>query len=64
MEVNEGLNISQFYGIAHGPDEMLGGTQDNGSLLMFANESKAVQVLGGDGFDCAIGQRRAPSDSR
>ena len=64
MEVNDGLNISQFYGIAHGPDgEMLGGTQDNGSLLMFLDESNAVQVRGGDGFDCAISQRRSSLDS-
>ena len=63
-EVNDGLNISQFYGIAHGPDgEMLGGTQDNGSLLMFVDESNAVQVRGGDGFDCAISQRRSTLDS-
>jgi hypothetical protein len=40
---------------------VLGGTQDNGSLFIpasgyFLSDQEAVEVNGGDGFDCAISQ--------
>ena len=57
---NRNYNVTQFYGIAHGAgQEVLGGTQDNGSLLIpsdgsFLSEQMAVEVNGGDGFDATI----------
>jgi len=57
---NRNLNITQFYGMAHGAGSaVLGGTQDNGSLFIpgdgyFVSDQMAVEVHGGDGFDCAI----------
>ena len=59
---NHNYNVTQFYGIAHSAGEaVLGGTQDNGSLFIpggdyFLSEQNAVEVHGGDGFDCAISQ--------
>lgn len=59
---NRGLNITQFYGIAYSAGTaVMGGTQDNGSLVIRADGSQtsdleAFEVLGGDGFDCAISQ--------
>ena len=64
LEVNGGYNVSQFYALAMGPGgEVLGGTQDNGSLLMTPSKSTAETVLGGDGFDCTMSQRRDVADS-
>lgn len=57
---NRNLNVTQFYGMAHGAGTgVLGGTQDNGSLFIpgdgyFLSDEMAVEVHGGDGFDCAI----------
>ncbi len=56
---NRGYNITQFYGIAMSPDgRVVGGTQDNGSLLIdprtSANSRSAFEVTGGDGFDAAV----------
>ncbi len=64
-ECNRGFQVTQFYGIAHGPNTaVLGGTQDNGSLLIPANgflinDQDAIDVKGGDGFDCALSQATA-----
>ena len=64
-ECNRGYRVTQFYGMAHGPHTaVLGGTQDNGSLLIpangfFINNLDAIDVKGGDGFDCAISQNTA-----
>ena len=61
-ECNHKYNVTQFYGIAHSASSaVLGGTQDNGSLFIPANNYflsnlNAVEVHGGDGFDCAISQ--------
>ena len=61
-ECNHNYNVTQFYGIAHSAGEaVLGGTQDNGSLFIpggdyFLSAQSAVEVHGGDGFDCAISQ--------
>ena len=61
-ECNHDYNVTQFYGIAHsaGP-AVIGGTQDNGSLVIpednyFLDAQNAVEVHGGDGFDCAFSQ--------
>lgn len=62
MASNRNLNITQFYGIAYTPDGgAIGGTQDNGSLYIPANGSlttdqEAIEIFGGDGFDCAASQ--------
>ena len=59
---NRGLQLTQFYGIAYGPNsETIGGSQDNGTSLIpgngaFFNDMDAADVFGGDGFDCAISQ--------
>ena len=64
LEVNQGYNVTQFYGMAYGPGgETIGGSQDNGSLLMMPYHFEAQQVHGGDGFDSAISQRRPDGDS-
>lgn len=52
---NMGLSIMQFYKFAHSPNHnnlLLGGTQDNGSVL-YKNGSWYA-VWGGDGGDCII----------
>jgi hypothetical protein len=62
IECNRDLSITQFYGIDHSArSAVLGGTQDNGSLFIpadgtFLSIQEAVEVNGGDGFDCAISQ--------
>ena len=59
---NRNYNVTQFYGMAHGAGSgVLGGTQDNGSLFIpgdgyFLSDEMAVEVNGGDGFDCAVSQ--------
>jgi len=61
-ECNFNYNVTQFYGIAHSAGgSVLGGTQDNGSLFIptgnfFLSELNAIEVHGGDGFDCSISQ--------
>ena len=57
---NRDYNVTQFYGMAHSAGSgVLGGTQDNGSLFIpgdgyFISDQMAVDVNGGDGFDCGI----------
>lgn len=59
VDANRGYNVTQFYGIAYGPDwAVMGGAQDNGTNY---NDHSGVysakefaQVLGGDGFECEI----------
>lgn len=52
--LNEGFSVTQFYGIAAGIDgRILGGTQDNGTILIDFTQNSATQgkrVHGGDGF--------------
>tara|TARA_B110000196_G_scaffold266510_1_gene239800 strand:- start:643 stop:3861 length:3219 start_codon:yes stop_codon:yes gene_type:complete len=61
-ECNNNFNVTQFYGMAHSAGTaVLGGTQDNGSLFIpgdgyFLTDEHAIEVHGGDGFDCAISQ--------
>ncbi|MCE2963017.1 MAG: T9SS type A sorting domain-containing protein [Chitinophagales bacterium] len=53
-----GLNITQFYDMAVNKyGELVGGTQDNGTqfiTLTGGNSNIALEISGGDGFDCAI----------
>jgi photosystem II stability/assembly factor-like uncharacterized protein len=55
---NTGLITRQYYGLALDPirrDRILGGTQDNGSdLRLDAGAEGWVDVIGSDGFECAI----------
>lgn len=59
VDANRGYNVTQFYGIAYGPNwAVMGGAQDNGTNY---NDHTGVysykefaQVLGGDGFECEI----------
>lgn len=58
-DANKGYNVTQFYGIAYGPDgAVLGGTQDNGTLYnnhtSYFSWLEHVEVAGGDGFECEI----------
>ncbi|WP_154222786.1 PA domain-containing protein [Marinicella rhabdoformis] len=49
--LNNGLNISQSYGIAVSPsgDKVTSGTQDNGSQMYYGNSSDWFEWQGGDG---------------
>ncbi|MBL7789665.1 MAG: T9SS type A sorting domain-containing protein [Chitinophagales bacterium] len=55
--ITTGLNITQFYDMAVNKyGELVGGTQDNGTqfITLTNNNNIGLQILGGDGFDCAI----------
>lgn len=60
--LNKGFVTTQFYGIAHAADEniIMGGTQDQGTPAVLGDNpndpNAAINVSGGDGFDCAISQ--------
>ena len=62
IDINRDLAVTQFYGMDHSArSAAMGGTQDNGSLFIpasgyFLSDQEAVEVQGGDGFDCAISQ--------
>jgi len=54
QELNNNLGITQFYGAAISPSgRVLGGTQDNGSLLYTGNKEGWTRPIGGDGCFCA-----------
>lgn len=54
VALNNGLGITQFYGAALGPSgELIGGTQDNGTLRRVDGQTW-VFAQGGDGGFCAI----------
>jgi len=61
-DINRDFSVTQFYGMDHSArSAVMGGTQDNGSLFIpasgyFLSDQEAVEVQGGDGFDCAISQ--------
>ena len=61
-DINRDYSVTQFYGMDHSArSAVLGGTQDNGSLFIpasgyFLSDQEAVEVQGGDGFDCSISQ--------
>ncbi len=56
--MNRHFTTAQFYSIAVGPQgQIMGGTQDNGTLLMDREgyvEGRSVPMLGGDGGYCAF----------
>ena len=56
--LNRGYNVTQFYDIGLGPTgKVLGGTQDNGSIMVGfnLNEGKSgIEIRGGDGFDSEL----------
>jgi hypothetical protein len=62
---NRGYNVTQYYGIGYSSGSpVIGGTQDNGTHVIFADgslstEQEAIEVFGGDGFDCDISQATA-----
>jgi hypothetical protein len=51
LAINNGLNISQSYGIAVSPDGqyVTSGTQDNGSQLYYGDQQTWLEWQGGDG---------------
>lgn len=59
-DLNRNYTTTQFYAIAFTPSgQVLGGTQDNGTLFIGLNGAtpqQAVQFTGGDGFSCEISQ--------
>jgi photosystem II stability/assembly factor-like uncharacterized protein len=51
------LPITQFYAGAidpSNPSRLLGGTQDNNTLLMAGSPNNWIAILGGDGFQCLV----------
>ncbi len=59
-DLNRNYVTTQFYAIAFSPSgQVMGGTQDNGTLFVTLNGAtpqQAVQFTGGDGFSCEISQ--------
>ena len=57
---NLGFNVTQFYGIAASSDgDIIGGTQDNGTLHISkvgTEKKRALAIYGGDGFRAEISQ--------
>jgi len=60
VDLNNGLNISQSYGIAVSPDgqKVTSGTQDNGSQLYFGDKQTWLEWQGGDGGFSAWDQQQ------
>lgn len=60
IETNRGFNVTQYYGIDYDPaGGVIGGTQDNGTHWIpndgsLLSDLSAVDLTGGDGFDCAV----------
>ncbi len=61
FSVNDGLSISQSYGIAVSPDgqQVISGTQDTGSQLYFGDSNAWLQWQGGDGGYSAWDQQNS-----
>jgi photosystem II stability/assembly factor-like uncharacterized protein len=55
-----GYKVTQFYSGAYFPtgQDIIGGTQDNGTKLSTAENINFLGILGGDGSYCAIDQKR------
>lgn len=53
--LNNGFNVTQFYAGAHlaSGDDVIGGTQDNGTLYSGNSSKLFTRILGGDGAFCA-----------
>ncbi len=60
LALNNGLNISQSYGIAVSPDgqQVISGTQDNGAKLYFGDQQTWLPWAGGDGGYSAWDQQQ------
>ncbi len=60
FDLNNGLNISQSYGIAVSPDGRFinSGTQDNGAQIYFGDEQTWLEWQGGDGGYSAWDQQQ------
>lgn len=60
FQLNNGLNISQSYGIAVSPDgkRLTSGTQDNGSQMYYGDSSDWFEWYGGDGGHSAWDQQQ------
>lgn len=60
-EINNGYQTTQFYGVSASRDgKVVGGTQDNGSIVidgLGSNPTSGFDVLGGDGFRAAFSQK-------
>lgn len=60
LACNRDYSVTQFYGMDISANSaVIGGTQDNGTLMILGNgyflsNQEAIDVNGGDGFDCAI----------
>ena len=59
VDLNNGLNITQFYAGYYAPSEesLIGGTQDNGTHISFNGNKNFIKVYGGDGSHCHIHQQ-------
>lgn len=61
VNLNNGLNITQFYAGAYAPNgnTIVGGTQDNGTQYSINGNDVFSRIYGGDGSYCAIHQQDA-----
>lgn len=59
VDLNRGLNITQYYAGSYYPDGLsfIGGTQDNGTHLSFESNPFFPRINGGDGSFCAVDQQ-------
>lgn len=59
IDLNNGLNITQFYAGHFYPDDdnIIGGTQDNGTRLTVNNNQTFSRINGGDGAFCSVHQQ-------
>lgn len=58
-DLNNGLNITQFYAGHYYPndDDIVGGTQDNGTQLTVDKNQEFSRINSGDGAFCAVNQQ-------
>jgi len=55
--ITDGLNISTIYFMDisdHNPDYIVAGTQDDATFFYSADSSKWLNIIGGDGLECAL----------
>lgn len=59
-DLNDGYSTTQFYAGAYFPvDDVMGGTQDNGTHVSRSGNSSFDKLMGGDGAYCAVNQQNA-----
>ncbi|MBL7944386.1 MAG: hypothetical protein JNM00_16620, partial [Flavobacteriales bacterium] len=73
LAANRNYNVTQYYGIAHsGGFPVMGGSQDNGSTVILGmnngffpmvSDQQALEVQGGDGFDCDMTSVTEPNST-